>query len=467
MDYKQISQNSTNIISYLIIFILYIIRYNFYRKFLGFKFKHNIFKVLFFFLLIFDLSSQIFIHFISSDSSSLLNLIITIIINIGLLTLIYIFCKGNLVIKIYSILIESTIWLLIAFALIPFDFYVSPMINKLNFSPIKHIIIGFLEISFTSLISLLILYIFLRKLCSFINSNVSISFEKSLFLLIPCLSTYSLANFFYYVQKFNINNTTYFLPYISSKIYYILTPLISILLGISLLIVAYILKKMNDSEEKKQKLILMKHQFESQISHIKNLEKFYENTRKFQHDISNHIICLKSLAFNDNLSEVQSYLLKLDDKLKKSTFIIKTGNPTSDCIINEKFDIASAQDIKFNCDFIIPANSPIDSFDLCILLGNSLDNAIEACNKITSSNIKKEITLKSYIRDFYMIIEIINSKQGSVKYLNNKIQTTKPNKLIHGIGIDNIREIAKKYDGIVDIIEEKNLFNLCIMLKIK
>ncbi|WP_394372125.1 GHKL domain-containing protein [Clostridium neonatale] len=77
------------------------------------------------------------------------------------------------------------------------------------------------------------------------------------------------------------------------------------------------------------------------------------------------------------------------------------------------------------------------------------------------------MNLKSYIRDLFMIIEIINSKQEPIKYINSKIESTKPNKLIHGIGLDNIREIAKKYDGIVDIIEEKNLFNLYIMLKIK
>ncbi|WP_410745812.1 sensor histidine kinase [Clostridium neonatale] len=224
---------------------------------------------------------------------------------------------------------------------------------------------------------------------------------------------------------------------------------------------------MIDSEEEKHKIILMKHQFECQVNHIKNLEKFYNDTSKIQHDMKNHIICLKSLAFNNNLSELKSYLLKLDDTLKKSALKIKTGNPISDCIINEKLDIASTHNIGFNCNFIIPKNSSIDSFDLCILLGNSLDNAIDACNKITSSTIKKEINLKSYIRDLFMIIEIINSKQEPIKYINNKIESTKPNKLIHGIGLDNIREIAKKYDGIVDIIEEKNLFNLYIMLKIK
>ncbi|CAI3593945.1 GHKL domain-containing protein [Clostridium neonatale] len=147
---------------------------------------------------------------------------------------------------------------------------------------------------------------------------------------------------------------------------------------------------MIDSEEEKHKIILMEHQFECQVNHIKNLEKLYNDTSKIQHDMKNHIICLKSLAFNNNLSELKSYLLKLDDTLKKSALKIKTGNPISDCIITEKLYIASAHNIDFNCNFIIPKNSSIDSFDLCILLGNSLDNAIEACNKITSSTIKKK-----------------------------------------------------------------------------
>lgn len=117
---------------------------------------------------------------------------------------------------------------------------------------------------------------------------------------------------------------------------------------------------MIDSEEEKHKIILMEHQFECQVNHIKNLEKFYNDTSKIQHDMKNHIICLKSLAFNNNLSELKSYLLKLDDTLKKSALKIKTGNPISDCIITEKLDISSAHNIDFNCNFIIPKNSSID-----------------------------------------------------------------------------------------------------------
>lgn len=467
MNYRNISENYINLISYFEIIFLYIIRYDFYKTFLGFRKKNIKFLVLFCLLILLDLSSQIFIKTNASYFSQLLQLTITTLLYIYLFLLIYIFFKGNVVIKIYSILIENVAWLLIALAQLPVNFYLMPKIHELTISPTSHVIIGLSSFFCISLINLLAVYLFLKKICTYINFNQNLTYSQSFFLLVPCLSTYGLACIFYYLQEFNINKTTYFLPYISPKIYYILLPLISILLGLSLIIVVYILKTMIDSEEKDKKLLLIEHQFDMQSNYIDNLQKHYNDIRKIKHDIKNHIICLKSLADSNNLNEMKSYLSKLDNVVETSNFKIKTGHPISDCIINEKFNIATSKHIDFNCNFLIPKNISIDSLDLCIILGNSLDNAIEACDKITNLNIHKEINLKSYMKELYLLIEIRNSIQEPIKYVNNKIQTTKPNKLIHGIGLSSIKQIAEKYNGFVDIIQEKNFFNLSIMLQIK
>ena len=87
--------------------------------------------------------------------------------------------------------------------------------------------------------------------------------------------------------------------------------------------------------------------------------------------------------------------------------------------------------------------------------------------RIKNGNIHKEISVNSYIRDLYLIIEVSNSATDKIQYNKNKIVTKKNDKINHGIGISNIEMIVEKYNGILDIIEGKNKFVLNLMLKVK
>jgi sensor histidine kinase YesM len=243
-------------------------------------------------------------------------------------------------------------------------------------------------------------------------------------------------------------------------------PFISVLLLISIPIMAYILKKMLEAQDEKQKNMLMGQQVKLQLKHMKNVEKFYLNIKKVIHDINNHISCLRSLADNNNLNEIKEYLHNIGSTVSNLDFKIKTGNPISDAVINEKFNISESENINFICDFMLPPKISIETIDLCIILSNALDNAIEACRNVADTNIQKKISIKSYIRDLYLIIEVSNTTKDKVKYVNNKIVSSKPNAINHGIGISNIEDVAKKYNGILDIIEEKNYFTLSVMLNI-
>jgi len=193
----------------------------------------------------------------------------------------------------------------------------------------------------------------------------------------------------------------------------------------------------------------------------------YKGIRGIIHDMNNHVSCLRNLAANNNIEDIKKYLININETISKLDFKIKTGNSISDAVINEKYNIAKANEIDFICDFLLPKETLLEPVDLCVILSNALDNALEACMRITDSNIQKKIYIKSYIKNMYLIIETSNSTADKVQYVENKIISTKTDKNNHGIGISNIKTVAKKYNGIVDILEEKHKFIINIMLKIK
>ncbi|MCY6958315.1 sensor histidine kinase [Clostridium brassicae] len=432
---------------------LYIIRYYFYKRFLGFKSKPWKFSLCALLLIVID-------FYITIIGYKPLRIIIYDVI---LLIIICFLCKGNFIIKLYAVIVENVILLLINLTFLTLDFDIIPIIHKINMSFNGHMIIGFISNMVNDLIRFGILFIFLKKICDFLNlKEKSVNMYQSLYLLIPCMAIYGLSFIFYTIQVIRIDDKKYYFHYVFPRIYYLI-PIISATLLISILIIAYTFKKMLEGE----KNMLMEQQFKLQLKYSKNIEGLYDGIRGIKHDMNNHLSCLRSLANTNNVEEIKKYLYNIGQTVSKLDFEIKTGNAISDSVINEKYNIAKANKIEFICDFMIPKEISVESIDLCVILSNVLDNALEACLRITDSNIHKLISIKSYIRNIYLIIEVYNTTTDKIQYDKNKIISTKIDKYNHGIGISNIKNAAKKYNGVVDINEEQNKFTITIMLKMK
>ena len=445
MDYNSIAQIVGGLPDCLTLPLLYIIRYYFYKNFLGFRKKPIWLILVSLFLISFN--------FLTIDlSSNLLALIFNLLLYLSICFL----CKGNFVIKVYSIIVEETILLLFNLSLLPFNFWVDPIINNINMSFSQHMIINFLRGMTLSILNYAILYFVLKKISSFLKfRDKCLNLSQSLYLLVPCASVYGLAFIFYLIQEVKIDDKIYYLPCIAPKIYYIVLPFISMLFLISIPIMAYTFRNMLESDEQKQKNMLIEQQFTTQLNHIKNIDSIYLGIRKVIHDMNNHISCLKNLADNNNHKEIKKYLHKISSTVDKLDFKIKTGNPICDAIINEKFNISQNEGIKFICGFMIPSKTSVESIDLCVILSNALDNSIEACRKITYPTIEKMICINSYIRGLYLIIEISNSSMEKLRYIDNKIISSKFAIENHGIGLSNIEDVVKKYNGVFDIMEER------------
>ncbi len=162
--------------------------------------------------------------------------------------------------------------------------------------------------------------------------------------------------------------------------------------------------------------------------------------------------------------ELQNYLSELKQTMDRLDFQYKTGNSVVDILLNMKYHelTRTMTDIQLNADrLLFPENLQIQGYDIGIIIGNALDNAIEACKKLKEKNKSADafITLSSFTRGKMFFIEVENSFDGKInrkKYSEFPV-TDKKDKKAHGIGLSNIKNTAEKYHGGVDwIAENKN-----------
>ena len=138
-----------------------------------------------------------------------------------------------------------------------------------------------------------------------------------------------------------------------------------------------------------------------------------------------------------------------------------TENIDIDSILNFKIQAAEQQNIKINLDLSIPEKMDIPSFDLTIILGNLLDNAIEAV-----AELEKERQIKTTINydKGRLIIQVENLYQGERAKIGNRYLTTNKEPSQHGLGLENVKSVLQKYDGTMEITQQKEVFSVSLLL---
>lgn len=215
--------------------------------------------------------------------------------------------------------------------------------------------------------------------------------------------------------------------------------------------------------EKNYKYKLVEKQLEYQLNHYNKLAENREVLSEVIHDFKNHLNCIHNLYKYEKKNELGNYienLISLTDTEK----IVDTGNPVIDAVLSEKADIADKLGIKFKRELYLPSNIEIRHTDLCIVLGNSLDNAIEACKRIADGTLIKEIKLTMNYRDKYMIIVVTNTCEKPPIKSGRFFRSSKPYPELHGLGLQSIERTVKKYNGNMVVKYDLNLFELEIVM---
>jgi hypothetical protein len=192
-----------------------------------------------------------------------------------------------------------------------------------------------------------------------------------------------------------------------------------------------------------------------------------ESLRGIKHDISNHLETLSLLIKSNEYEKAAEYLNTIYSEPSINHKLVSTGNIPVDCIISNKYILANNKGIAFDYTIHLPQELPLDDVSICSLLGNLLDNAIESCEKVSSSK-KRCISLT--IRPFnnMLLISLTNSSIGDYKLSKSgNFLTTKQNKTdssCHGIGMKQICKIIKEHNGFIRFSPEYDSFTLEIMI---
>lgn len=193
--------------------------------------------------------------------------------------------------------------------------------------------------------------------------------------------------------------------------------------------------------------------------HCDEVNNIYRQMRGWRHDYHNHIQAM--LALTEQPQELREYLLKLNTDLTTVDTVLKTGNIMVDAILNSKLSLIKAKKIAVNAKAAVPAQLRISEIDLCAIIGNLLDNAMEACLKQP----EEERFIRVYIGILkqQLYISITNSVGGEVKKQGKTYLSTKDS-ATHGFGLMRVDRIARKYDGYVNRQNEPGVFATEVLL---
>ena len=179
-----------------------------------------------------------------------------------------------------------------------------------------------------------------------------------------------------------------------------------------------------------------------QMKHYDDIMMTQGQVKKIKHDLENHLLSIKAQINRCEYNECVEYVNNLLNDIELGNSYIDTGNTVLDAIINAKKVEAEKNNIEFNLDLRIPEGIPLAKEDECIIFGNALDNAIEACKKVNSL---RYIDISIVFDKDSLICKIVNSCNS--KNINSVI-TTKDDARNHGIGKNNIKNALGKYNSI-------------------
>ena len=195
--------------------------------------------------------------------------------------------------------------------------------------------------------------------------------------------------------------------------------------------------------------------------HCEEVDNMYRQTRGWRDDFKNHVQTMQAHLEMGQTALLENYLWELTEDYNQIDIALKTGNNMVDAILNSKLSIVKTKDIKVDADAFLPAHLPVSDVDLSVMIGNLLDNAMEACLKVPPE--------ERFIR-FYMTrakenlyIYVMNSADGTYRKGLGSYLTTKAVDG-HGYGLSRIDKVVRKYKGYLSREDEGNVFATEILI---
>ncbi|MCI8636207.1 MAG: GHKL domain-containing protein [Eubacterium sp.] len=223
------------------------------------------------------------------------------------------------------------------------------------------------------------------------------------------------------------------------------------LLGLlSLFCILFSYKKLQQNFRLSTEISLMEQEEHSLNRYVEEAKTRYDETKSFRHDIRNHIAVVKNLLQSGKLEEAVSYMKDMDDMAEKLSFPCSTNNPVVDILVGDKLGMAKSMGIDVDCSLLLLYPCSLRDIDICIILSNALDNAIQAVKRL-DAGMEKYIHVSGRIQGDFLMMEIENSFHGKGAFKK-------------GTGLSNVKKVAEKYGGAMSIETQENKFVLHVLL---
>lgn len=203
------------------------------------------------------------------------------------------------------------------------------------------------------------------------------------------------------------------------------------------------------------------YQQELMETHYREVDNMYRQMRGWRHDYRNHIQTMKAYAAAEDWDAIKRYLDLLDDDLTAVDTAIRTGNPMTDAILNSKISLAKSKNIQVTADAHIPLKLKTSEIDLCCILGNLFDNAIEASVKLPED--QRVIRVYMDMKNTQLYISFTNfTASKKMRKEGRLFRSTKGGG--HGFGLARIDAIVDRLDGYISRNSEDGAFTTEILL---
>lgn len=214
------------------------------------------------------------------------------------------------------------------------------------------------------------------------------------------------------------------------------------------LIVFYLLENIIEATEIREKQSRMEQQFAFQEQKYEQASRSFKSISSVIHDTNKHLVYLNECIERRELDEAKRYIGTAIEHIDRSYKRINTGFLPIDALVSNSINIAEANNITFKSDIKIEKERiNIERYDLCVALGNLLDNAVEACKKVPNCD-DRIISVSIITAEMSLVINIENT---AVRMAGNDMETDKNDKMFHGYGISNVNAISEKYGGVFTI----------------
>ena len=372
------------------------------------------------------------------------------IIVISILTVWLLDARRNLIQKVYLCLVFRLISWLVLELFSEIGFYERDLVWKLEwfvyyveFAVVEFIIWNMIQYVF----SMLLLFWLIRKMHKiYIRKADELTWQEfgllstpvcTLLIVKPIISSY----FYLWMEGMENGSINENIPANPYRI------LFCVLSFFPIIIVLALYQKLKEEQEK----TLIRESVEKQIGlthrYVDHIEELYEKMRAMRHDQANHMTVIAGLARGGKKRELSEYVNEWQDRFAEILPSVKTGNAVTDVVLSEVRDTCEKEQILFESSFSYPETLQINPFDMSVILTNALQNAIEASENVQSAR----ITITSVTKERMFIISIKNRITSRLKINEEGMIDSAKQDAGHGYGLKNIRSIAQKYRGDIQI----------------